>query len=699
MYQMKFGLEVGSVLLLLIFSWIAGNRASRLLYSGSSERLRRKSRKLLFWASLSAIPALGALGSILWMTATLELPFWSDKVLLHIPLIGIPLAGVWLISIPIAWSLWRYAKHSSEAPMPFDFRRRSALPGLIVPLRALTLGAGLTLYFLFVPTVPWGTSNLIVPFLLYAGALIAIWTVHDQRFKRISNPDYVLIVPGKMKRILLSLRVWAIVIGMVTVGIVISSQTSKLSDEIDMMQGPADFGGGTVFAHADASNGGRSVALLTGPREEKPDRTFELTASAATVRLDSGESIEAWTFNGQLPGPELRMTEGELVEVTLMNKDIVEGVTLHWHGLDVPNAEDGVAGATQNAVMPGESYTYRFRIEQVGTFWYHSHQHSQEAVSKGLFGALIVEPKSELGGTASDPRTKDITIMTHLWYDAGGMAIGRSTGITKHTVAPGTPVRMRLINTDDWIRQTYTLVGSSFRVTAIDGTALNEPGELSDTTLTLTTGGRYDIEFTMPNRPVYLSIGVGGKPGVLLSPEGSAAQDTAVPAIPKTKPFDPLTYGKAAPTPFSSDSHFDREYTLILDNKIGFYNGRFNGLYTMNGKLFPETPMLMVREGELVKTTIVNRSMVDHPMHLHGHHALILSHNGKASTGSPLWTDTLDVVPGDIYEITFVADNPGFWMDHCHNLTHAAIGMSMHLMYEGVFTPYTVGNASGNHPE
>lgn len=124
-----------------------------------------------------------------------------------------------------------------------------------------------------------------------------------------------------------------------------------------------------------------SVANLTGPKEETPDRHFTLVAQKKTVTLSSGKTVDAWTYNGQIPGPELRMKEGELVEVTLTNQDIDVGVTAHWHGLDVPNAEDGVAGATQNAVMPGETYTYRFRAEQVGSFWYHSHLDSKNRLA------------------------------------------------------------------------------------------------------------------------------------------------------------------------------------------------------------------------------------------------------------------------------------------------------------------------------
>jgi FtsP/CotA-like multicopper oxidase with cupredoxin domain len=110
-------------------------------------------------------------------------------------------------------------------------------------------------------------------------------------------------------------------------------------------------------------------------------------------------------------------------------------------------------------------------------------------------------------------------------------------------------------------------------------------------------------------------------------------------------------------------------------------------------------PMFVVSRGDLVKVTIVNDSPSIHPMHLHGHHMLVLSRNGVANRGSPWWADTLQVDPGTRYEVAFRADNPGLWMDHCHNLAHATAGLSMHLMYAGVFTPYVIGGAAHNAPE
>jgi len=101
----------------------------------------------------------------------------------------------------------------------------------------------------------------------------------------------------------------------------------------------------------------------------------------------------------------------------------------------------------------------------------------------------------------------------------------------------------------------------------------------------------------------------------------------------------------------------------------------------------------VVREGDVVTMHIDNHSGEVHPMHLHGHHAVVLARNGVAATGSQWWFDTLNVADKETYDVAFVADNPGVWMDHCHNLQHAADGMVAHLMYEGVSTPFTINGA------
>jgi FtsP/CotA-like multicopper oxidase with cupredoxin domain len=109
--------------------------------------------------------------------------------------------------------------------------------------------------------------------------------------------------------------------------------------------------------------------------------------------------------------------------------------------------------------------------------------------------------------------------------------------------------------------------------------------------------------------------------------------------------------------------------------------------------------MMVVRGDDVVRMHVENHSGEVHPMHLHGHHAVVLARNGVPSTGSRWWVDSLNVLDNESYDIAFVADNPGIWMDHCHNLKHAAEGMVAHLMYEGVDTPFRAGTGTGNQPE
>jgi FtsP/CotA-like multicopper oxidase with cupredoxin domain len=462
-----------------------------------------------------------------------------------------------------------------------------------------------------------------------------------------------------------------------------------------------DLGGGNPPAHAGHPGHSQiDVATLTSPTDRMPDRRYTLTAQTARIRLASGEQVTAWTFNGAIPGPPIAVHVGELVEITLINRDVAAGVTVHWHGLDVPNAEDGVAGLTQDAVAPGQQHVYRFVPHQTGTFWYHSHQHSNEQVRHGLFGALIVKPP------AGSPRAAtDLAVIAHAYPGGDGPistlsvdAALPSSAVTRYAAKPGSPVRLRLINADNQAR-TFSLDGAPFRVVAIDGTDLHQPADLTHTQVLIAGGGRYDLAFTMPSGAVQLAITADengtGHPALLLSPDDNAElQPTSSGPV-----LDPIRYGTPTATPFGAGSHFDRQFTLVLGQGFGWFNGTPTLLRTINGTVYPNTPSLLVSEGDLVKVTFINRSFSEHPMHLHGHHMLVLSHNGTASSGSPWWTDTLHLDPGDSYEVAFRADNPGLWMDHCHNLQHAADGMTMHLMYDGYTTSTKSGAATGNQPE
>ncbi|MER5206599.1 multicopper oxidase family protein [Streptomyces sp. NPDC002825] len=452
-------------------------------------------------------------------------------------------------------------------------------------------------------------------------------------------------------------------------------------------------GGGPAPSAGSAT--ARSVADLRGLGTPSPGGTTRrhvLTAQKATARLASGREVDAWTYDGQVPGPAITATEGDVIEVTLRNGDIEDGVTLHWHGYDVPCGEDGVPGLTQHPVAPGGEFVHRFRADQVGTYWYHTHEASDPGVHKGLYGTLVVTPRD---GRPSDEgsgrQSVDLTLPVHTF--AGTLVVGDQDGRTVRTAAPGAAVRLRLINTDSDAHR-LALAGTPFRVAAVDGRDLHQPEQVRDVSLRLPAGGRHDLVFVMPDRPVALMLDDDRDTGVSLHPDENADREPWTADTSDWPELDLLRYGTPARAPFDPDAA-DRHFTLVLDRAVALVEGRPAYAQTVNGRGHPSIPDLLVTEGDVVRFTVVNRSLETHPWHLHGHPVLILSRDGTPSSGSPLWRDTFEVRAGEVWDVAFRAANPGIWMNHCHNLPHAEQGMMLRLSYEGVTTPF--GDAHAGH--
>ncbi|MCK2216302.1 multicopper oxidase family protein [Actinomadura sp. ATCC 31491] len=446
-----------------------------------------------------------------------------------------------------------------------------------------------------------------------------------------------------------------------------------------MSMGYADDGG--ARAHRPAAV--RDIRSLVADPRRAPDVQVTLTARRERFRLASGRESDGYTLNGRSPGPEITAVRGQLVQVRLVNASVPGGVTLHWHGVDVPGAEDGVAGVTQDAVPPGGSYVYRFVARQAGTFWYHSHQLSHEQVAGGLLGALVVRPAAAPGPGA------DVVALTHL-YD-GVRTVNGSASDLRIT---GARARVRVINTDNGPMPVW-VTGGVARLVAVDGTDLHGPGPIGRAAVLVTSGGRADLEVAVPAGGA-ARVQIGGPLSVVVAASAAVRPPPPAPRPPAT--LDLLAYGTPAPAPFDA-SRPDRVFRYAMGRRPGFLDG-VPGLYwTVNGHLFPDVPMFVVAEGDLVRMTVVNDSGEVHPMHLHGHHALVLSRDGVPATGGPWWVDSLNVEDGESYELAFRADNPGVWVDHCHNLPHAVQGLMVHLMYEGVATPFVAGGPAGNAAE
>lgn len=699
MYVTAAGLELGLGIVLLPAWLIAAVTTGLQPGRRTAGRMRRMSRIALVVVAVALLLTAARLLTY-GLLARHGWAFVGDRRLFTTFVMLLPAViatAVW--TVPWLASAARMRLPDPDALVPLDEQSRARSPRHVVPPRLAAFGGlGCFAQMSLPPDRSFWISLVAYGLITAAVAGLLVWRA-NARLQRLFTGREIPRRRALAVRLGTAVVVLGTVVGLVNHGIA----DSRLPHTFSMMKGRADWGGGAAGQHHDMADGHHmapgssgadevSVDKLRGPSSGTPDRRFSLTAQAKKVKLASGKTVDAWTYNGQVPGPQLRVTEGDLVEIKLRNE--LPGktpVTIHWHGVDVPNGEDGVAGATQDAVLPGKSFTYRFRVEESGTRWYHSHQAASEQVERGLFGALIIEPKKQ-----TRPVDKDISVLAHDWQTDKGLvsAIGASDELEQRHAEPGEKVRVRLANTSGATRE-FAIDGVPYKVTALDGTDVHKPTALKGKKLVLGGANRMDVEFTMPDGPVRVTDGSAPDAGIVYSPNGKGElkADLSGPE------FDPYGYGSPKKTELGPDSDFDRDYKLVFDEWLGFYDGSFGLKQTINGRVFPDTPMLMIKEGDLARTTFINRGNEDHPMHLHGHHMLVLSKNGKRASGSPMWQDTVLVRPGEEVQVAFKADNPGIWMDHCHNFWHSKLGMVMHLAYDNVTTPYEIGGPVGNKPE
>lgn len=504
---------------------------------------------------------------------------------------------------------------------------------------------------------------------------------------------------NKFKTVLVIIGVLVITIGLLASYF---ANASRLPASINMsssthMHGDMDMSNGVSPTPIDSLRLGETDAPLV---------TYTLTAEVITRT----GLPDQWGFNGTVPGPELRVHQGDHVRVTLVN-NLPDATSIHWHGVNVPNAADGVAGLTQDAVQPGQSYTYDFIATDPGTYWYHSHQDTSNQVPRGLLGTLIVEPEN------LPDYDHDYTLMYHDFIspireffpivqkiagdiDEGATAVNGTNTHLQLDAEPGELIRLRLINGTAGEHRAFgdplriVLLGAPYQVVALDGHDLNEPQEISGQVLPIGAGQRYDLVFRMPDSGV-VQVSVEGQTTTVTVGQG----EITFPDLTTLPTFDLTTYGSPAPDAFASQSTFDVTHDLVLGNHAGFHNGNFGLIHSINGEEFPDVPMITVEPGQTVRLHIINETDEYHPIHIHGHYFTVLSRNNIPLSGSPVYLDSILLAPGETWDVAFIANNPGLWMLHCHVLIHAATGMDMMVVYPNIVTPYNVGTESGNIPE
>jgi FtsP/CotA-like multicopper oxidase with cupredoxin domain len=417
--------------------------------------------------------------------------------------------------------------------------------------------------------------------------------------------------------------------------------------------------------------------------DENPDPNIvEVTLAADRVKtsFSPGTTASAYAYNGLLPGPLLRAKVGDEVIVHFTN-NLSEPTTIHWHGLRIPSEMDGTP-RVQEPVKPGEQFTYRFRVPDAGSFWYHPHLRADVQVEKGLYAPLVVfDPKDpqfdaerflllddirlEENGSISPPSSMDGMMSGRFGNTL--LTNGRPSKEVTGDVEQGTVERWRIVNTANARTMIVGLEGAYFRVIGTDGGLLPEPYLTNK--LSVAIGQRYDLEVTydQPGTARLLSYVETQDDSGKVTTVSLPAFTVNVAASDKT-PRD-LVYQ----TVTRPDRAADVKATITLAA-----DGTNDMPWTINGKSMSTDPLFTWNEGATVELTIENKIQIEHPIHLHGQFFEIL---GDAK--QPGLKDVVLLPPNATVKVRAYIDNPGRWMVHCHILEHAEMGM----MGELVVTP------------
>ena len=447
--------------------------------------------------------------------------------------------------------------------------------------------------------------------------------------------------------------------------------------------------------------GSAAATALLGllPRQAMATVAFEtIEAMTASVQLapDGYPATDIWGYGGTAPGPVLRVAQGGRLQRRLVNS-LPQAHSIHWHGIRIDNAMDGVPGLTQAAVEPGDGFDYDFVLPDAGTYWYHSHNRSMEQVARGLHGALIVEEDTPpdidreevlvLDDWLIDPETGQISgdfESAHARSHAGRLGnLVLTNGIFDKTmtVQRNERLRLRLINAANARIFVLGLSGLEGWTMALDGMPLPAPEPLEEVVV-LGPGQRADLIVDVvaeQGSTAYLARAdeARGTPQVSFQVRGQAS--LARRGTPDALPPNPgdafnLSGDSVDLTLNMEGGAMGTLRGAMLDGEeTGFREmAQANQFWAFNGMVgMPDTPLATLDRGQIARLTISNDTAFPHAMHLHGMHFREVLADG---TLGPM-RDTLLMDSAERREIAFAADNPGDWLLHCHMLSHAVSGM------------------------
>lgn len=446
------------------------------------------------------------------------------------------------------------------------------------------------------------------------------------------------------------------------------------------------------------------VSLLPPAARADTPRELTLRAAPATAQLlpASNRATAVWAYDGQTPGPVLRFRQGERARIVFHN-DLPQPTTVHWHGLRVPNAMDGVPGISQTPVPPGGRFVYEFDLEDAGSYWYHPHFRSAEQQDRGLHGALIVEEHSPI---AVD---RDLVWLLDDWrldeqgtivedfgnrHDAshagrlGNTATINGRAIERFAVRGNERVRLRLVNAANaWINA-LRFTGHSPVIIALDGQPVT-PHRPAGDVVVVGPAQRVDVVVDMlaapGSRHAVEDVHYPGREYTLVEleyashPLREAPPDAPLALAPNPLPEPDPDSAERLMLDFAGGAMSRFQGGLLdgeqLDARAMVRRGRF---WTVNGVAAGEThgePLLRLVRGRSYRLHLHNDTAFPHPVHLHGQHFRVLSREGVAEPRRP-WRDTVLLAAREHAEVLLVAHNPGHWLLHCHIPEHMDSGMS-----------------------
>jgi FtsP/CotA-like multicopper oxidase with cupredoxin domain len=454
------------------------------------------------------------------------------------------------------------------------------------------------------------------------------------------------------------------------------------------------------------------------PEKANPNgivREFNLVAKESEVEIIPGYKTKVWSYNGQVPGPSLKIKLGETIRINFKNL-LPQETTIHFHGVRVPNAMDGVPGVTQDPIKPGESFVYEFTPKDPGTYWFHPHVRSFEQIERGLFGTLIIEDefsekydKDELW-VIDDWRLdrnaqvfERFMIMPDLMHDGrwGNVITVNAKAKGELKLKAGERARLRFTNTSNGRIYKLYFGDLNAKAIAVDGMYVKEPFDPNG--FELAPGNRLDIDIKTSAKDkgkvfkvVDRFLGQENLLGEIIvenSPASVKDRSFDYPKNPKVPDWD-----KAFVLPVDKLYVLDRRMIPLKDAKNkemydsgmghsggmsgmgmgmmggGFKEGRMVIQWTINGKAYPDFDPVTLYYGEFNKIRFRNDSPNYHPMHLHGQFFKLIARDGKA-INEKFFRDTVIVAPNETVDLGFIPYDLGKWMSHCHILEHADAGM------------------------